>query len=90
MRQGRPHRPCPLLSRIRLDPANPGIGLKPGTGIPRIIRRPQVPLISAGNRREGQDPHGRLTDVPAAIQTATEYFHSGQAVNYCDGACDPG
>lgn len=51
-----------------------------------------LPPIPLGNEpmREGQDPHGRLTDVPAAIQTATEYFHSGQAVNYCDGACDPG
>ena len=39
--------------------------------------------------REGQDPHGRLTEVPAAVQTATHYFQTGDAVNYCDGPCDP-
>ena len=51
-----------------------------------------LPPEPLGNEpmREGDDPHGRLTDVPAAIQTATEYFLTGQAVNFCDGACDPG
>jgi hypothetical protein len=51
-----------------------------------------LPPEPLGNEpmREGEDPHGRLTDVPAAVQTATQYFLTGEAVNYCDGVCDPG
>ncbi|MEM6290684.1 MAG: hypothetical protein AAGA54_05440 [Myxococcota bacterium] len=50
--------------------------------------RPE-PLVNEP-MREGDDPHGALTEVPAAVQTATEYMLSGDVVNYCDGACDPG
>ena len=51
-----------------------------------------LPPEPLGNEpmREGEDPHGQLTDVPAAVQTATHYFLTGEAVNFCDGACDPG
>ena len=50
--------------------------------------RPE-PLVNEP-MREGDDPHGSLTDVPAAVQTATTYMLSGEVVNYCDGVCDPG
>ncbi|MCR9166333.1 MAG: hypothetical protein ACE37F_23805 [Nannocystaceae bacterium] len=51
-----------------------------------------LPPEPLGNEpmREGEDPHGQLTDVPAAVQTATHYFLQGEAVNFCDGVCDPG
>lgn len=51
-----------------------------------------LPPEPLGNEpmQEGEDPHGRLTDVPAAVQTAIEYFSSGDAVNHCEGVCDPG
>ncbi len=50
-----------------------------------------LPPEPLGNEpmREGQDPHGRLTEVPAAVQTAIHYFQTGEAVNYCSGPCDP-
>ncbi len=40
--------------------------------------------------REGEDPHGRLTEVPAATQLAVHYFQTGEVMNFCDGVCDPG
>lgn len=51
-----------------------------------------LPPIPLGNEpmREGDDPHGSLTNVPAAVQTAAQYFLTGEAINYCDGVCDPG
>lgn len=51
-----------------------------------------LPPEPLGNEpmREGDDPHGQLTDVPAAAQTAIHYFSEGEAVNFCDGVCDPG
>ncbi|MEM7151779.1 MAG: hypothetical protein AAF799_03010 [Myxococcota bacterium] len=50
---------------------------------------PPEPLVNEP-MREGVDPHGSLTDVPAAVQTATTFMLSGDVVNYCDGVCDPG
>ena len=51
-----------------------------------------LPPEPLGNEpmREGEDPHGQLTEVPAAVQTAIHYFLEGEAVNFCDGVCDPG
>ncbi len=43
-----------------------------------------------GPMREGEDPHGGLTDVPAATQIAIHYFETGEVMNFCDGVCDPG
>ncbi len=50
-----------------------------------------LPPEPLGNEpmREGQDPHGRLTDVAPAVQTSIHYFQTGEAVNYCSGPCDP-
>lgn len=51
-----------------------------------------LPPEPLGNEpmREGEDPHGRLTDVPAATEIAIHYFQTGQVMNFCDGVCDPG
>lgn len=51
-----------------------------------------LPPEPLGNEpmREGEDPHGRLTEVPAATQIAIHYFQTGEAMNFCDGVCDPG
>ena len=51
-----------------------------------------LPPEPLGNEpmREGEDPHGRLTEVPAASQIALHYFQTGEVMNFCDGVCDPG
>lgn len=51
-----------------------------------------LPPEPLGNEpmREGEDPHGRLTEVPAATQLAVHYFQTGEVLNFCDGVCDPG
>jgi hypothetical protein len=40
--------------------------------------------------RDGQDPHGRASDVPAAAQLVDHFLKTGEAAHFCDGVCDPG
>lgn len=42
-----------------------------------------LPAEPLGNEpmRQGEDPHGRLTDVPAATQIAIHYFQTGEIMN---------
>ncbi len=51
-----------------------------------------LPPEPLGNEpmREGDDPHGSLTEVLAATQIAIHYFQTGEVMNFCDGVCDPG
>lgn len=40
--------------------------------------------------RDGQDPHGRMTEVPAAAQVLQHFLETGVVEQYCQGPCDPG
>ncbi len=39
---------------------------------------------------EGNDPHGQLAGVPAAVQAVDHFLRTGEVMPFCDGACDPG
>lgn len=40
--------------------------------------------------REGDDPHGSLAGVPAAVQLVDRFLRTGEVEVFCDGVCDPG
>jgi hypothetical protein len=40
--------------------------------------------------REGQDPHSRIAEIPAAFEMAQAWFSTGVLEQRCDGACDTG
>jgi hypothetical protein len=39
---------------------------------------------------QGQDPHGQLAGVPAAVQAVGHFLATGEVRMFCNGACDPG
>jgi hypothetical protein len=38
---------------------------------------------------EGEDPHGKLAEVPNAFLTVEQFLRTGVVETFCDGACDP-
>jgi hypothetical protein len=38
---------------------------------------------------EGEDPHGKLADVPIAAITVEQFLRTGVVESFCDGVCDP-
>ena len=38
---------------------------------------------------EGEDPHGLIRRLPAAIQTRAQFLATGTIETFCDGPCDP-
>jgi pimeloyl-ACP methyl ester carboxylesterase len=38
---------------------------------------------------EGEDPHGKLADVPIAGITVEQFLRTGVIESFCDGTCDP-
>jgi hypothetical protein len=50
---------------------------------------PPEPITNVPDR-DGQDPHGRMKEVPAAGQVLQHFLETGTVNQYCDGVCDPG
>jgi hypothetical protein len=38
---------------------------------------------------EGEDPHGKLADIPNAALTVEQFLRTGMVESFCDGVCDP-
>lgn len=38
---------------------------------------------------EGEDPHGKLADIPIAAMTVEQFLRTGVVETFCDGVCDP-
>lgn len=49
---------------------------------------PPIPLDNTP-MRDGDDPHGVIWDYPAGIDTLGHFLRTGEALSFCDGACDP-
>jgi hypothetical protein len=64
----------------------------PVTGSAMIEHDFGLPAEPLGNvpMTEGDDPHGALAGVPAAVQAVDQFLRTGQVQLYCDGVCDPG
>jgi len=50
---------------------------------------PAEPLTNVP-MEEGDDPHGSLAGVPAAVQMVDQFLRTGEVEVFCDGVCDPG
>ncbi|WP_244923834.1 hypothetical protein [Enhygromyxa salina] len=38
---------------------------------------------------EGEDPHGKLADIPIAVITVEQFLRTGVVESFCDDVCDP-
>ena len=38
---------------------------------------------------EGENPHGKLADVPGAAMTVEQFLRTGVVETFCDGTCNP-
>jgi hypothetical protein len=57
-----------------------GEGAKPGALLRILARCDNVPM------RDGQDPHSRIAEIPAAFEMAAARFRTGVLEQRCGGA----